>query len=239
MPASPVALALDIATTTGFCFGPVGAQPPLLQWGSRDFGGTVRVGGEMVLKSNGEIQGCFRAWVAQICFVHKPRLVNVEAPYVPVGSKPGGGPPMNPNTLRRLLGMVSAVEAICWELRIPYRETVSAAFTKFLTGKGQYKTRPEKKAAVIQACRFFGCEPQDDNAADALALFFYAESILSPRAAEHRRRLATDRDRELNGSGPLFTVPEKENAPQAAILRGVDATPVERQKPWDRFAKVM
>lgn len=231
MPAPPVVLAMDIATTSGFCFGPVGAQPPLLQYGVREFGGTDR--------TNGQIIGLFRGWFAQRCFEIRPTLCVFESPYIPVGLKPGGGAPMNPHTLRRLLGMTGAVEAVCYELKIPCRESVSAQFTKFLTGKGQYKTRPEKKAAVIEACRFFGCEPQDDNAADALALFFYAESILSPRAADHRRRLAADRDRELNGSGPLFTVPEKEDAPQVVTLRGVDATPVERQKPWDRIAKAI
>src|SRR5678815_825788 len=127
MASAPVVLALDVATCVGFCLGPVGAQPPLLQWGSRDFGGKD--------KTNGEIIALFRGWFAQRCFElrPKPRLCVFESPYVPVGSKPGGGPPMNPHTLRRLLGMTGAVEAVCYDLRIPVREVVSAAFTKFMT----------------------------------------------------------------------------------------------------------
>ena len=214
----PVVLALDIATTTGVCFGPIGAQPPLLQWGSRDFSGAG--------KSNGEIIALFRGWVAARCYAIRPSLIIMESPYVPVGSKPGGGAPMNPNTLRRLLGMTGAVEAIGWELKTPVREVVSAAFTKFITGKGQYKKREEKKAAVIAACRFLGCDVRGNDEADAVAIWLFAEGILSPRAAEHRRRLAADRDRELNGAGPLFghnggPPLGKENAPQGASLRSV------------------
>jgi hypothetical protein len=224
-------VSLDIATCVGVCIGPVGAQPPLLQWGSRDFSRKDA--------TNGEIIALFRGWVSARCFDLKPDLIVMESPYVPVGSKPGGGPPMNPHTLRRLLGMAGAVEAVCYDLKIPVREVVSAAFTKFMTGRGQYKTRPEKKAAVIAACRWFGIDCTDDNQADAAAIWLFSESIVSPRAADHRRRLAADRDRELNGSGPLFTVPEKENAPQVVTLRGVDATPGNGENPWDRIASAI
>lgn len=228
-------LALDCATKVGFACGPIGAQPPLLEYGMRDFGRKDR--------TNGAIIGLFRGWFAQRVFTLRPQLVVFESPYIPVPrgpfAKPGKSspPPMNPHTLRRLLGMTGAVEAVCDELRIDCREATTQEFTKFLTGKGRYPGgRDEKKAAVIQACRHLGCEPQDDNAADALAIFFYAESILSPRAAEHRRRLAADRDRELNGAGPLFgIIPDKENAPQAAILRGALSPQGNEENPWSKM----
>jgi hypothetical protein len=207
--------ALDIATVTGFCFGPVGAHPPLLQWGMRDFSRKEA--------SNGEVVALFRGWFAQRCYYLKPTLVLFESPYIPTGDKPGGGARMNPFVLRRLLGMTGAVEAVCWELQIECRESVSAAFTKYVTGKGQYKSRDEKKAAVIAACRWYGIEVgTDDNQADAAALWLYAEGLLSPRAADARRRFRADRDRELNGAGPLFSTIEKKSAPQAGSLRGAD-----------------
>lgn len=235
MPASPVLLTIDAATRLGWAAGPVGAQPPLLEWGAREFGGKGQ--------TNGEIISTFRSWLNQRCYDLRPSLVVFESPFVPVPragfAKPGksGPPPMNPLTLRRLLGMAAQIEAICFELRIDVRECTSQEFTKFMTGRGRFPGgRTEKKAEIIKACRHFGCEVgKDDNSADALGLFFYAEAIVSPRAAEDRRRLAADRDRALNGAGPLFSNPETENAPQAAILRGVVQPQGNAENPWSKM----
>lgn len=176
-------LALDIATTVGVAIGPTGANPPLLRWGSRNFGGAGR--------KNGEVIGRFRHFLSTLLYKHKPTLVCFESPYIPHlqarGPRAGGPPPMNANTLRRLLGMVSAVEAACWELQIEYYEATPAEITKFFTGRARHGGRDAKKAAVIAMCRAYGWEVEDDDdAADALSLWAMCEAQINPRAAEAR-----------------------------------------------------
>jgi hypothetical protein len=196
-------LTLDPATVCGWAVGPPGAQPPLLQWGARDFGSG---------RTNGTIISMFRAWLNELCYQHRPSFCVFETPYIPrppspFAKKGAGGPPMNPLVLRRLLGMTGQIEAICEEFRILCREATSGEFTKYMTGKGRFPGgRKEKKRAVIDACRRYGCDVSDDNAADALALWFYAESFVDDRAAAHRSRLAADRIRSAAGEGPLFAV---------------------------------
>ena len=164
-------LALDVATTVGFAFGKPGETPA---WGSRSFAGK---GG------TGEVVGKFRHWLGERCYALKPTLLTFEAPYVPrpqmrVGAGP---PPMNPLVLRRLLAMVGTVEAVAWELRIECREATPAEITKFFTGRARWGGREQKKAAVIAACERLGWMVGDnDNAADALALWAMAEDILCP-----------------------------------------------------------
>jgi hypothetical protein len=186
-------LALDTATVTGWAHGPAGANPPLLQWGARDFSGR---GG------NGEVIAKFRHWLNARCFELKPRLIVFESPYIPHPGK-RTGPPMNALVLRRLLAMVGIVEAIAFELRIECCESRPSEITKFFTGSARHGGRDAKKAATVEMCRAYGWDVGgDDNAADALALWAMAEAKLNPRASS------------LRGDGRLF-LPQKKEAPAA------------------------
>lgn len=172
-------LALDTATVTGWASGPAGANPPLLQWGSRDFSGR---GG------NGEVVGKFRAWLCAKCYELKPRLIVFEAPYIPrPRERKGGPPPMNALTLRRLLGLVAVLESTAWELRIECCEATTGEISKFFTGKWRHGGRDAKKAATIEMCTAYGWDVAgDDNAADALALWAMAEGNVNPQASSAR-----------------------------------------------------
>jgi hypothetical protein len=194
-------LALDTATRCGFAFGETGCATP--EFGARDFSGQ---GG------NGEVIGKFRQWLNQRCYQLKPGIVVFEAPYIPVFQKPkpGGPPPMNALTLRRLIGLTETVCAVCWELRIECREATTGEISKFFTGVFRHAGgRDAKKAATIAMCTAWGWDVEgSDDAADALALWAMAEAIVDPRAHQQR-----------GGEGALFLRAAtqraaKENAPR-------------------------
>lgn len=214
-------LALDVATETGYAHAPAGAAASAMEWGVRRF----------VAPSNGQVISMFRAWLVEICRRVRPTLIVREAPYIPLPRaqfRTSSAPPppqMNPVVLRRLLGMNGQVDAVCWEFGIELREVVSSAFTKYLTGKGQWPGgRAEKKRKVVEACQSYGCDPHgNDNAADALAIWFYMESLVAEAASETRKRLAADRDRTLYGIGGLFA-PENTERPAGHQPQGVQVT---------------
>ena len=180
-------LCCDVATTTGFAWSEVGGTP---QWSTVNFSGK---GG------TGEVCAKFRFHLMDRVLALKPSLICMESPYVPIpraphivraGTDPSraskGPAPMNPMVLRRLLAMVGLVEEIAFERGIKCRECVSSEFVKFWTGKGSWGGRDAKKAAVMRVCRQRGYDIADDNAADALALWHYAEFIVAPEIASRR-----------------------------------------------------
>ena len=179
-------LSLDTATVVGFAFGQTGCEVPT--FGARDFSGA---GG------NGEVIGKFRQWLNQRCYQLRPVLVVFEAPYIPVFQKrkPGGPPPMNALTLRRLIGLTETVCAVCWELHIECREATAGEISRFFTGVFRHSGgREAKKAATVAMCQAWGWDVEDDdNAADALALWAMAEAKVDPRAHQQR-----------GGEGALF-----------------------------------
>jgi hypothetical protein len=208
-----VIIALDIATKLGFAHGAPGANAPDLVWGVRNFSGK---------EGTGEVIGKFRGWLQSRCYELKPTLIAFESVYIPVARKrqpndrEDGPPPMNPAVLERLLGMTGAVEGLGWELGIKVAKATTTEIVKFFTGKGSHGNRDQKKAAVVAQCRLHGWDVSNDNDADALALWAYAESIVNPRAHQHRIRAIGDRI----GAGPLFSVSENESAPRSSQDRG-------------------
>lgn len=184
---STVILALDMATRAGWCAGSVGKTPV---FGTADFSGKLGIG-EAMAKA--------RYWLSEEASLRLPTLVVYEAPYIPVPRKPrlvragtevvGGGagpPPMNPLTLRKLIGFADLVEEIAHERGIECREYTSGQFTKWWTGKGAWGGREAKKAAVMRLCRLHGYPVADDNQADAVALWHWAERVEAPEIAARR-----------------------------------------------------
>lgn len=180
-----IILAFDSATVTGWASGAPGETP---EFGSREF---TSPGG------NGEVLARFDAWVKAMIYRRKPGLVVFESPYVPrptvrfvkAGTEPdfgNGPPPMNPKTLRRLLAMVGFIEAACSLMKIECLESTPAEITKHFTGRARWGSREAKKRETIRVCGLYGWVTADDNSADALALWHYAESQVDPVAASRR-----------------------------------------------------
>jgi|ERR1700687_422318 len=199
-------LSLDTSTITGWAAGRPGERP---QFGERHFGSG---------RSNGEVLCLFRHWLNARCDELRPTSIWVEAPYVPSRFSPG--PPMNALTMRRLLAMAVEAEAVAWERRIEYHEPTIGEIAKFFLGNARQGGRANKKAATIKMCSIYGWDTTSDNAADALALWHYAEFNLAPQIASQRLAGAK---RELPLHGTL--TPQKTEAPRGQTSGLPDAAP--------------
>jgi hypothetical protein len=93
---------------------------------------------------------------------------------------------MNPKTLRRLLAMVGFIEAACSLMKIECLESTNQEITSHFTGRARWGSREKKKAETIRVCALYGWHAADDNSADALALWHFAESKVDPVAASRR-----------------------------------------------------
>jgi len=193
-------LFLDAAGTTGVAFGAPGSEP---KFATRRFTGSG---------ASGEVVARFRAWLVATIDKLEPRVIAFESPYIP---RPGSkGPPLNSGTVRRLHGLCATIEAVCWERKIACYEAGASEICKAFTGQGSWGSRAKKKAATIAQAKRFGWAVTDDNQADALAGFCYAEAVLDPVAAAQRRaRLGME----------LALHPPNEDAPRGEIAgrRGV------------------
>lgn len=175
-------LALDPATTTGWACGPAGGRP---KWGHRNFGGAN--------VSRGLVFAQFRFWLHGGCAKLKPSLIVYESPYIPRMEQPRKPIPgqrpfvINADTLRRLLWFTGEIEEVAAELSIECREATTSEIAKFFTGKARWPGgRDEKKERTKEMCRAYGWDVENDNQADALALWAMAEAVVSPRAASAR-----------------------------------------------------
>lgn len=162
----PEILALDIATRTGFAFGRPGELPR---------SGSIRLAPPG--SSNGAIGRGMMRWLADFLKVSQPDVIYYEVPLDPrhMGRK------TTFKTARILLGLPFLVETIS-EARGVYklREAGVQDVRKHFCGNARPK---DKKQAVLARCRQLGWQPEDDNAADALALWDFACAKEAPGVA--------------------------------------------------------
>jgi len=168
-----VVLAIDGAATAGFALGATGSEP---RFRSRSFTGR---------NASGEVVARFARFLRGTIERQQPDVLAYEAPYFPMGFRKG--PPANAKTLRRLLGLAEITDAIAWEYRLRCYQATAGEVCSYLTGKSNWGGREGKKAATIAAARRWGWDVEDDNQADACAVWAYAESVLDPIAAARRR----------------------------------------------------
>lgn len=143
-------LALDLGTSTGYCVGTAQTQVS----GVASFKPDRYSGGGMRYLR-------FRRWLdelhaavgfTEVVFEEVRRHAGTDAAHVYGG----------------LLGQLTAW---CEEQGVPYAGVPVGTIKKHATGKGN-----AGKAAMIEAARAAGYEPEDDNEADAIALFrFWCE----------------------------------------------------------------
>jgi len=107
----------------------------------------------------------FRAWL-------HGRITSLE-PHVVVIEKPIHVPTNDLKTLRLQYGFPMLATLACSDRAVKYDEyPLDEVRQSFLgrTYRKIYRNRPALKAAVIAECRARGWQPDDDNAADALAV---------------------------------------------------------------------
>lgn len=164
-----IILALDLASVSGVAIGSTGGKPTawpvnLGQGRSED----ARFSQALVLTH-------------KLIEAHKPDLIVIEAPV--------GGP----KTSHFLVGLVACVRGCAFNRRVRIESYNIAAIRKHFIGghvtsaayghlppnKRKGAARAAGKNAVMQRCRQLGWEAEDDNAADACALWEYACALES------------------------------------------------------------
>lgn len=170
-------LALDVATVTGWAYGPPGATPAPSQLElsggadvSQHTSGWKRLAGastDQVRKYAG-----MKQLLSDHFSLFKPSLVVFEAPYV--------GGMTNQKTARMLLGLAAIVEMMCDENGIRCFEANNAEARKYFCGKGG-GNRKELKRLVEMRCAELGWKYDNDDEADALGLLDFTLYCLQKR----------------------------------------------------------
>ena len=158
-----IILAIDAATNLGWAHGEPGGKP---DYGSVD----LAVHG----RSDATIGWRAVEWLRDLLPELRPALVVYESPLDPRWK----GAKTSRATGRRLLGLPFLIEACCYgfgvrDIREASARDVAKHFlgTTTFPGRTTAERREAKKAATIRQCRLLGWRPQDDDAADSLALW--------------------------------------------------------------------
>jgi len=165
-------LALDLAARTGWALGRPGDMPA---------SGSVRFAKEGASMA-AVLSGC-RRWLGEFLDGHPTiQLVVFEAPLLPAFKK--GKTTIV--TIRQLMGLCGTVEELLYS-RGTYdiREARVSDIRIHFLGSNKHK-REKAKELTIMRCRHLGWHPDDDNAADALALWDYQSSLLRGRECHGR-----------------------------------------------------
>lgn len=151
-------LALDLATRFGWAEGPIGGVP---RYGSERF---APAGADRAAVLAGAVRFFQRRFMA-----FRPAAVVFEAPLPPSFMRGH----TNFNTSRTLLALPGIIEALCSINGIHRCEEAKVSdIRRFFIG-GNPRGEEGKKQTIAKLVGM-GFEPQDDNAADALALWHYA-----------------------------------------------------------------
>ncbi len=155
-------LTLDLATRTGWCEGHLGDVPRF---------GVLRL-------SDATIAGrccALEDWLwARLEGPDPPKEVIFEAPLPRTDS-------LGINAGRLGMGLVTIVECACFRRGVDCFESSVATTRKEIIGRGTFK-KGEAKLAVHNWCQENGWDPPDDNAADALVLWFHTLRVRRPGA---------------------------------------------------------
>lgn len=157
-------LALDLATKTGWAFGPAGQRP---RSGVLDLG-----------REESHARRASRLFE----FVHDKLALGTAAigfEQVLLWARRG-----RVERTELALKLAGAVELAVQAMPAPRARICPlnvATVTKFWTGRGRYLGRGDRKRAMVRAAEWRGFSPADDNEADALALWHALENDLSPR----------------------------------------------------------
>jgi crossover junction endodeoxyribonuclease RuvC len=154
---TPVTLALDLATKTGFA---------IVRADGRIESGMVKIA-PRANEGEGQRWVRFRAWLVEMKAANPElgRLVYEEITFI--GSF--GGQPNSGHWLQIYGGMKAILQAFGEHHRIPYGGVNVSRVKKAWTGKGN-----AKKPEMIARCKELGFRPEDDNEADAIALLHVA-----------------------------------------------------------------
>ena len=143
-------LALDLGTKTGFCIGSEKSHVSGV-WNCKP--GRFDGGGMRFVKFRNKLNELRSAWpVKRVVFEEVRRHAGTDAAHV-------------------YGGLMATLTAWCEEHEIPYEGVPVGTIKKHWTGKGN-----ANKAMMIAAAEDRGYSVEDDNEADAIALFHFSVS---------------------------------------------------------------
>lgn len=150
-----IILSLDLATQTGYAHGDINKPKP--KYGTIGFHDKKWDGaGVRYLK--------FKQWLVETIKENHIDLVTYEGVRRHTGT----------DAAHVYGGWVSILQAECERLDVPYSAYGVTEIKKYWTGKGN-----AKKDAMMSAAYDRGLDPPDDNAADALAIWFLSKDSYS------------------------------------------------------------
>lgn len=163
-------LALDIATTSGWCIGMPGEKPLL---GAQRFAPAGA--------AHGDIFAAALVWASDFFAVHQPDVLCFEAPLPPSHMRGR----TTANVARVLMGLPAVIEAVAKLRQVAIiREADVQDVRGHFIGTRRLKSA-QAKAATMQRVRQLGWadpeRPLDNNAADACALWDYTCAMMFPR----------------------------------------------------------
>lgn len=171
MSEAPVIAAFDLATVTGVCVGRAGIKnPTLATWDFREFNPRPARFYEFFVRAHNLFAMAHKAGAPVT-------QVRYEAPMTLGAMNKVGA---SEATVGLLRGIVGVLEACAWRAGIRDITSISVhAARNHLIGTN----RKGGKAEVIRWCRMLGYPVEDDNQADAVALWSRASALANPRIA--------------------------------------------------------
>lgn len=164
-------LALDLARLTGFAIGRPGEIP--------------RSGTEVLSKPHaglGVQAGRLISFLNREFRDSQPIMVVKEAPFSLAAFSDHR---VAEKVVRSAYGLHAIVEGMAHRFDIPCHDAPEATVTKHFTGKGRHGGRANRKRAIIERCHQLGYldrRCRDDDRADAIAVWSWAEAHLARRA---------------------------------------------------------
>ena len=116
----------------------------------------------------------FDVWWCRTLAAAQPARVAFESPMRVVGFGKSTRP-TNQGTLRVVMGLAAIAELRCAERGIPCFEVNISTVKKHFTGSGK-----AEKADMMKMCRTLGWPVEDNDQADAAALWSYVKSVNDP-----------------------------------------------------------
>jgi Holliday junction resolvasome RuvABC endonuclease subunit len=145
-------LALDMATHMGWAAGDLAGQPT---WGSEVLGPSGATQGQRFLQAFISVQKV----ISQV----KPDLVVIEAA-IPAGAAGGAA------RSQMAMGYRAIVHALAFKVNLPVEERYVATIRAYFIGRGG-RGGEQAKIETVQQCTRLGWHTENDNEADALALW--------------------------------------------------------------------
>lgn len=146
-------LALDLGTTSGYCVDKLAGG---VEYNNVHFGVKNHRFSSVSMKFV-----YFRNWLDEI-YEHKFELLFFEAVVAHSGVEAS----------HCYGGFLAMLQEWCLRREIPFEGVPVGTIKKHITGHGA-----AKKEDVIRAVKLLGYNPQDDNVADAIAIYDYAHNV--------------------------------------------------------------